>query len=228
MNSVYGNINSASKQIYSTTKYYWYKRYPVSSYTLFDAGSSWKNSSSADGNGLYIKDLYSVNDSFTLYKSYGIYPGSPIINLSDSCNVSFDYNETTHSNGSTIYYLNPFHNGSYFKDSRYNDHIVFKVSSSGSYLEVDGNKYRHNLSISASYYILPSDYSAKYITIKSTKKYSLSSISTGTSTDGSYRTIPVINSSNSGYIVSTISDNSGSNKAYYCDGYYYEYLGYYA
>ena len=232
LNNAYGNINGSSKLIFSATKYYWYKQYPVNGYTLCDAGSYWRDSSSTS-TGLYIRDFYSTDESIVLFSSMTYFDNDPEFRFGGYTTVKYDYNRTEHDSNDISYYLNPSYNGYYYKE---NDNMTFKISTETykTYLEVIYHdtyvEYKHSLGISAAYYRVPNSHSTtNYNTIKSATKYSLKSVSTGNSTDGLHRTVATVSSaSKTGYIISSITDNSGDYKAYYCDGYYYEYLGYYA
>ena len=84
---------------------------------------------------------------------------------------------------------------------------------------------------------MPKSYSTNFNTVKYNEKLYLETVTTGASKYNSSCTVVTnLASSNSGYIIGSHSDDSNycddypysCSRAYYCDGYYYEYLGYYA
>ena len=245
LNNAYGNINGSKKEIFSATKYYWYKQHQVSSYTLCDM-PYWKNNTGASyesgyDNYLCPKNFYSTSDTIPLYSSMSYTNSSGSLQFSRYNSVSFNYNRTDHSDGSITYHLDPSYNGYYFPGYGYNDYIAFKISSYGSSLTViyqsSYTEYRPVLKISSVYYKVPKSYSTNFNTVKYTSKLSLNTVTTGASKYSSSRTVVTdLTSGNSGYKIGWYSDDSdysddypkSCHRAFYCDGYYYEYLGYYA
>ena len=244
LNNIYTNINGSSKVIFSATKYYWYKQYPVSSYTLCSI-QYWQDSTgySYEGvvNYLCPKSFSSTSDTIPLYSSMSYTNSSGSLQFSGYNSVNFDYNRTESSDNDIYYYLNPSYDGYYFPGYGFNNNIAFKVSSSGSSLEVIYHdtyvEYRALLRLNGVYYKVPKSYSTNFNTVKYNSKLSLNTVTTGASKYSSSRTVVTdLTSSNSGYKIGWYSDDSdysddypkSCNRAFYCDGYYYEYLGYYA
>lgn len=252
--NVYSNISGTQKEIFTGTKKFWFKAYPVNKYnvyvgtdiTLDDDGVS---ASSTNG--------YNANSSYILYKD----ATSP----DNICSFALSNSVKVYCNsGSDGKHLDSQYNNYYY--TLYGNDVIFQVDSSGTYYNDSDDKsfswhcfyYKLPVSHSSSYTLIsiqgneeltqyPESYIKSYTPCYSNGKWfmyygqkKMTGIQKYNSHNGDgvpyighpnateYYARPTIETNvSSFYSINENTDNTGDPYSYYSDGYYYEYLGFY-
>lgn len=244
ISAAYANIDGTQKQIFEAKKYYWWKAYPVTSWEQVKSYNNYNNNT--DDDDVYIEYICDAKGGYKTctLQSNGQFLLSDYFTFtwSDKTIDESSYGTTTSwSTAERDFYLDWWawysHTSSQYLSSY---PVYFSISLGSSQMESDSFFGGYTVGrIDYGLYAQPTAHSSNYKLIKCNNYYKgyVPYIGGGIQSDGTYQANYAYylfnydgNDSNAGigYAFSRNYDDHGDIQRYYFDGYYWEYLGYYA